>query len=50
MQNTHHIKGSNMLAWFGVVGVLLGEVCGSVTTSGIYGIKKSHTNVNTVCA
>ena len=38
--NTHHIKSSNMLAWFGVVGAQLGEVRGSVTPFGIYGIQK----------
>ena len=37
-----------MLAWFGEVGVQLGEVRGTVTSSGIYGIKKPYTNVNTV--
>ena len=47
MQNTHHIKGSNMLAWFGEVGVYLGEVRGSVTSSGTYYISKKHTNVKT---
>ena len=40
MQKTHHIKGSNMLAWFGEVGVYLSEVRGSVTCSGTYGITK----------
>ena len=29
-----------MLAWFGVVGAQLGEVRGSVTPFGIYGIQK----------
>ena len=47
MQNTYHIKGSNMLAWFGEVGVYLGEVRGSVTSSGTYGIAKTYTNVKT---
>ena len=39
-QDTHHIKSSNMLAWFRVVGAKLGEVRGSVTSLGIYGLKK----------
>ena len=47
MQNTYHIKGSNMLAWFGEVEVWLGEVRGSVTSSGTYGITKTGTNVKT---
>ena len=47
MQNTYHIKGSNMLSWFREVGVELGEVRGSVTSSGTYGIAKRHTNVKT---
>ena len=50
MQHTHHIKGSNMLSWFGVVGVLLGEVRGSVTSFGIYIFKQTDTNINTACA
>ena len=48
MQNTHHIKGSNMLAWFREVGIKLGEVRGSVTSSGTYGITKPYTNVKIV--
>ena len=37
-----------MLAWFGEVGVYLGEVRGSVTSSGTYGITKPYTNVKIV--
>ena len=39
-----------MLAWFGVVRVYLGEVRGSVNSSGIYGISKYVLIVNTVSA
>ena len=48
MINTRHIKGSNMLAWFRVVGVKFGEVDGTVSFFGIYKITYTNSNVNTV--